>query len=876
VLSGAAGRAAPLAADLLLLAAALVTVGVLWRSGARVLPGVRGWRSLRGWRLFAVAILVGLVTSVAVGLAGRVPRLGLFDPTDRLAPLPAVLLALVAVLTLRRGQLRAGGARLLTETALFFSASMVLAQVLVVGPALGAHTLAEPARQVLELACLLTASVLSAVLVLISVSSGARRVSGALLLLSAALWATAHGLAVAGEELHLSLLVHGITTAQFTSLVLLCLAALRDPGADAVAPPTRTNTRLSLAGQLLPHLVMGAAAGLYLGAPLVGADPTPVAGVALLCCLGLTAVHRVFAARDEVRIGTRLRRSEAYFRSLVHASTDAVLILDSGLRLTWAAPALQPPAGDPALSGRLLTDVVHPDDAESVGRWLAGGSDPDGSGPGRLCSFRLQDGSGEWRVLEAGVSDLRADADVQALVLHCRDVTARLDREHELSSLAFTDALTGLPNRAAQRLAMNGLLAELSAPEPAEGAPEDVSLLLIEVHGLTEARENAGRDVVDVALVEVARRLRATVRAEDQVARIGPELFSVLAHGSGDEPDRLAARCLSVIEAPITTEVGIVDLTAAVGVAPLSAGLTERSALDRAELAVIDARAAGAGSVRRHRAELTAARDRREQLRHDLVGARERGELALAWQPIVGLTDHRVSGVEALLRWQHPRYGDVPPDEFLPVAERAGLVVDLQRWVLREATAAAATLPAHGPALRLGVNVSGQHLASGTLVGDVTAALRDSGLSPELLVVEIPESALAGDHVADDVTALRLMGVHLALDDFGSGHSSLPGLGRLPLDIIKLDRALLSRVDRDAHTRAICEAVVALGAALGIDVVAEGVETTSQLAVLQNLGCDFAQGFLLSRPVSLIGLVQLLETNGGRLWPGLSGRVGAP
>jgi predicted signal transduction protein with EAL and GGDEF domain len=378
---------------------------------------------------------------------------------------------------------------------------------------------------------------------------------------------------------------------------------------------------------------------------------------------------------------------------------------------------------------------------------------------------------------------------------------------------------------------------------------------------------------VDVALLEVARRLRATVRAEDQVARIGPELFSVLAHGRGDEADRLAARCLSVIEAPITTEAGIVDLTAAVGLTPLADGLTERSVLDRAELALVDARAAGAGSVRRHRAELTAARDRREQLRADLVGARERGELALTWQPIVSLTDHRVTGVEALLRWHHPVYGDVAPEEFMPVAERAGLAVDLQRWVLTEATAAAVALPAHGAPLRLGVNVSAQHLAAGTLVGDVTAALRNSGLSPERLVVEIAESALADDRVFDDVTALRLMGVHTALDDFGSGHSSLQGLGRLPLDIIKLDRALLSRVDRDPHTRAICQAVVALGAALSIDIVAEGVETASQLGVLQALGCGYAQGYLLARPVGLVALVQLLDAHEGQLWPGILGRV---
>ena len=872
VLTGAAGGVAPLAADLVLLAAGLVTVVVLWRSGTRVTAGTPRRRGLGGWRLLAVAVVVGLGSDVAVGLVTDVPQAGLFDSAERLVPLPAVLLTVVAlagVLTLLTGsQLRSGGARLLTETALFFSASMVLAQVLVVGPALGDRPLTTPSRLVLELACGLTASTLSAVLVLITLSSGARRLSGALLLLAAATWAGAHALAVAGEELHLSSLVDGVTAVQLGSLVLLGLAAVRDPGADAVAAPTRTTVGLSLAGQLLPHLVMVAAVLAYLGAPLTGTDPSPAAGVALLACLALTAVHRAVAARDEARVGSRLRRSEAYFRSLVSSGSDAVLILDRRLRITWAAPALLPPAGAPALSGRPLTEVVHPEDAEAVRGWLRAASD-DGAAPIGLRSFRLRDESGEWRVFEAGVSDLRGDADVRALVLHCRDVTARLDREHELSSLAFTDPLTGLPNRAAQQVLLDGLLGE------PDGAAEDVALVLIEVLGLREAGEHAGRQVVDVALVEVARRLRATVRAEDRVARVGAELFSVLARGTGDEPDKVAARCLSVIEAPITTDAGIVDLTAAVGLAPLCAGLTERTALDRAELAIGAARAAGAGSVRRYRPELAAARDRREQLRRDLVGARARGELGLVWQPIVALADHRITGVEALLRWQHPLFGDVPPDEFLPVAERAGLVVELQRWVLQTATAAAAALPEHGLQLKLGVNVSAQHLAAGTLVGDVTSALRASGLSPERLVVEIGESVMAAADVTDDVTALRLMGVHLALDDFGRGASSLPGLGRLPVDIIKLDRSLLSRVDRDPYTRAVCEAVVGLAAALGIDVVAEGVETASQLGVLQALGCGFAQGFLLSRPVGLAALLELLDVADGRLWPGIVGQVDA-
>ncbi|MGY5885740.1 putative bifunctional diguanylate cyclase/phosphodiesterase [Modestobacter lacusdianchii] len=873
VLTGAAGGAAPLAADLLLLAAALGTVVVLWRSGSG--QGAR----LGGWRLLAVAVLVGLAGNLGAGLAGA----GLFVEAGRAVGLPALLIALVAVLRLLTpGQLRQGGARLLTETLLFFSASMVLAQVLVVGPALGGEPVGT-ARLVLELACLATASVLSAVLVLVAASAGPRRVTGALMLLAVATWAVAHGLALAGPELHPTVLTAGVPAAQLASLLLVCVAAHRDPGAAAVAPPSRRSSRLGQAGQLAPHLVMVAAVLAYLGVPLLGTEPPPAAGAALVCCLALTLVHRAVTARDEARVAARLRSSEAYFRSLVRSSSDAVVILGSDLRITWAAPSLAPERDDPgpALLGRPLVEVVHPEDAAGVRSWLC-----DESGPVGLCSFRLPDGAGSWRVLEAGASDLRADADVRALVLHCRDVTARRDREHELSSLAFTDPLTGLPNRAAQLVALTELLGRLpseGAPARADqaGAPGDedapgaAALLLIEVQGLREAHENAGRDVVDVALAEVARRLRGVVRAEDQVARIGAELFSVLAAGTVADADRLAARCLSVIDAPIRTELGIVDLTAVAGLVPLAGGLTEREVVDRAELAVTDARSAGAGSVRRHRDELTAARDRRELLRADLVGARERGELTLAWQPLIALDDHRVTGVEALLRWRHPVLGDVPPEEFLPVAERGGLVGDLQRWVLREATAAAVTLPHQGEPLKLGVNVSAQHLAGGTLVGDVTAALRASGMAPDQLVLEVSESALTGGDVADDVTALRLMGVHLALDDFGRASSSLPALGRLPLDIIKLDRSLLSRVDRDVYARAVCEAVVALGRTLRVDVVAEGVETTSQLSVLHGLGCGFAQGHLISRPVSLPRLVQLLEADGGRLVPGLSDRVGA-
>ncbi|WP_448615901.1 putative bifunctional diguanylate cyclase/phosphodiesterase [Modestobacter sp. URMC 112] len=874
-LTGAAGGAAALAAELAVLVTALGTAAVLWRAGRRSGGG------LHGWTLLSLAVLLGLAGSAVAGV--RWPGAEtLSAAVPGLVHVPAVLLAVAGVLTLlTRAQLRAGGARLVTETALFFSAAMVLAQVLVVGPVFEGPGLDAAARTAIELSCGATAALLSAVLVLVSASPDERRSTGALLLLAATTMVAGRALDVvaqAGQPVPAA----AAPAALIAGLLLVVVAVLRDRGPDAgTGPSTARATRLTLAGQVLPHLVTVLAALAFVGSAVLGASHTPTAASAVLAGLVLTAVHRAVTARDEARVAARLHRSESYFRSLVRSSSDAVLILDGDLRVTWAAPALADAvaATGTELRGNRLTAVVHPDDAEPVATWLTG--TVSGAGPTGLRTFRLPAARGSWRVLEAGVSDLRADADVAALVLHCRDVTARLDREDELHSIAFTDPLTGLPNRAAQLAALGSRLGALNdradAQSPEDDADDDraVSLLVVELQGLHELHDLAGSDLVDQALVEVARRLRGVLRNEDQVARVAADSFSILALGTTADADRVASRCLSVIEQPLMTDVGLVDLTAALGLVPLSAGLSERDALDRAELAVRAAHAAGPGTVRRYADSLGAVRDRREQLRRDLVGARERGELALAWQPIVALSDHRVTGIEASLRWRHPVYGDVPPEEFLAVAARAGLEVDLQRWVLREATRAAAGLPDHEPALKLGVDVSMEHLAAGTLVGDVSSALEASGLPPERLVLEIREAAvaLAGEREAADVTALRLMGVHLALDDFGSGQSSLSQITRLPIDVLKLDRSFLSRIDRDRSTRAICQAVVGIGASLGVDIVAQGVETTAQLAVLEQLGCGYVQGFLLSRPVGTAALVELLDRGVGQLWPGVPGRV---
>ena len=564
-----------------------------------------------------------------------------------------------------------------------------------------------------------------------------------------------------------------------------------------------------------------------------------------------------------------LRRSEAWFRSLVHTGGDAVLVLDDDLRVTWSSPALDRVLGGAAdgLVGRSLLSAVHPEDAPGLAAVL-----PRSGVDGSLHLFRMADADAQWHILEAGVSDLRADASVRAVVLHCRDVTDRHARERVLHSAAYCDPVTGLPNRAGCRLAL-----ERAIDEP--GRP--TTLLLVELGGLIEARERVGRAVGSDVVAEVGRRLRAAVRGEDVVARLGGGAFAVLARGETDgdprrdaaDVDQLAARCLAVVEQPVHTPAGIIDLTGVVGVAPVEPGGTVDDVLARAELAVRAARVRAPGTAARWTPELGEAAARRTRLSGDVGGAAARGELTLLLDPIVSLTEQRIVGVEAVVRWRHPVLGDVPTADVVPLAEQAGVARELGRWLLRESMAAVAALPEPGEPVRLGVDVSTGWAAAGTLVADVEAALRDTGLAPERLVLEITEATVLSDdqRVGLDLTTLRLMGVHVALEGFGTGYSGLTNLTRLPIDVLKLDRTLIARVDRDPQSRALAEAMIGISRALGLDVVAEGVHTPAQLSSLCGWGYGFAQGSVIARPMPACDVATLLADGVGELWPGLVG-----
>ena len=302
-------------------------------------------------------------------------------------------------------------------------------------------------------------------------------------------------------------------------------------------------------------------------------------------------------------------------------------------------------------------------------------------------------------------------------------------------------------------------------------------------------------------------------------------------------------------------------VSGSIGLAQLQPGDDASSAVRHADLALRAAKAAGKDCVRSSGQAIDSAMGRRTRLARDLPAALEQDQLRLEYQPIIGRTDRRVLGLEALVRWDHPILGTVPPDEFISLAEDDGLIVPLQRWVLRSATAVAAALLAEGWDLQMAVNISVRHLQAGCLAPDVAHALAAAGLPPRKLVLEITESVMLDteDRLEGDLGTLRDMGCVIALDDFGAGYSSLAYLARLPVDVLKMDRKFVADIAHDPRSAALVAGVVDLGRTLGMDVVAEGVETAGQLAVLSGMDCRYLQGYLLGGPVRLADLRRRLE-----------------
>jgi diguanylate cyclase (GGDEF)-like protein/PAS domain S-box-containing protein len=800
--------------------AALLSLGQLLRAvaGAGTNPSTSGVPDLALAATAPVAVLICLRLARSTG--GRIRHQVLLDAVVALLALGALLQALIPIATASAG----GSADLL----------------LTVGyPAIGA------------LQCVIG-------LVTFAGVSAARRVAAGWLLLCFAALAvlTASGaLAVAMPSATFDVVT---STAYLVMVGAATLALAADPGPRPAGD--ESTAEMPLVGLVVSYCLSFGVALLLLGSWATGHEIVTTEAATVAALLLLTFVRTLVWAADGARLTRQVLRTEAYFRTLVHRAADITVVLDQHGHITWASGAAQGPATWtlPDIEGRSLQEFVHPEDRTEFEWALYPDAD---MADGRGAVFRLRTRDGGWRQFEtirttssAGLPDAGASRD--GLVLHLRDVAARRSTELELERMAYTDYLTGLPNRARFMAAL-----EAARARAAEGEPGCV--LLVDLDGFKAVNDVAGHDAGDVLLCEVATLLRAGARDRDLVARLGGDEFALLVPGSTEEATGLAERLVALLHrtfrapSPDGEDRGpVFPVAGSIGLAQLQAEGDAGSAIRQADLALRAAKAAGKDCVRSSGQAIDSAMGRRARLARDLPAALEQHQLRLEYQPVVCAVERRVVGLEALVRWEHPVLGTIPPDEFISLAEEDGLIVPLQRWVLGTATGHAAQLLAEGAELQLAVNVSVRHLQAGCLGPDVATALAAAGLPPRKLVLEITESVMldAEDWLESDLAGLRDMGCVIALDDFGRGYSSLAYLARLPVDVLKMDREFIAGIEQDSRVAALVGSVVDLGRTLAMDVVAEGVETPGQLTALQAMSCRFLQGYLLGAPVPYSGV----------------------
>jgi diguanylate cyclase (GGDEF)-like protein len=433
------------------------------------------------------------------------------------------------------------------------------------------------------------------------------------------------------------------------------------------------------------------------------------------------------------------------------------------------------------------------------------------------------------------------------------DVTERHRAEEHIAHMARHDALTDLPNRVLLREKMAEGLARV------EAEAESMAVFYLDLDNFKAINDTLGHPIGDKLLGTIAERVRGAVGAGDTVARLGGDEFAVLhCNANARAAETLARRLVEIVSEPVVIDGQEINTGVSIGVAMAPGDGTAADHLMKcADLALYRAKAEGRATFRFFEPDMDACIQARHALEVDLRRALTAGEFSLAYQPQINLATNELVAMEALLRWTHGERGAVPPSEFIPLAEEIGLIVPLGEWVLREACQEAARWP---DAIKVAVNLSPVQFRNRGLVAMVTHALAAARLAPHRLELEITEAVLLQDDeaIVSMLHQLRALGVRISMDDFGTGYSSLSYLRSFPFDKIKIDRSFIKDIERNRDSASIIRAIAGLGASLGIETTAEGIETEEQLELVRRAGCTEMQGYLVSRPVPACELADLI------------------
>jgi len=556
------------------------------------------------------------------------------------------------------------------------------------------------------------------------------------------------------------------------------------------------------------------------------------------------AVERVMLSEEVIRRG-----SEAYFRTLVQDTSDAILIVADDGVVRYATPSAASIFGDIPMEGGYLWDLVADDEHDDVTRSLARMREQTGT-TSYYEDVQITRRDGVSVEVQLRCSDLRGESTVGGLVLTLRDTTKQHELQQELKHRAFHDALTGLPNRLLfQDRAARGLAVTRRDHTTA-------GVLFVDLDDFKIVNDTMGHSIGDELLVAAGTRLSAVLRDGDMAARLGGDEFAVLVENVADSAavDAVAERIVQAFGGPFALAEGSVLSTATVGVATTEDSADVDELLRHADLALYAAKAAGKRQWRRYQPILSAGMVRRREVRAALEDAVKNSEFSLVYQPIVNLTSGQVAGFESLVRWRHAKWGMMQPGQFIELAEETGHIVPLGSWVLGQAAAVVAQWTrriARPEPLYVSVNVSARQFRDPGFVDGVRRVLAESGLAPSALMLELTESVLLrrDERIHHYLRELKAIGVRLAIDDFGTGYSSLSYLRELPFDVLKIDKSFIDGISTSQQGLALVEGINRIAGTLHLSVIAEGIEAEVQRELLVSMGCQFGQGYLLAMPV---------------------------
>ncbi|HSJ91544.1 MAG TPA: EAL domain-containing protein [Ilumatobacter sp.] len=666
-----------------------------------------------------------------------------------------------------------------------------------------------------------------------------------LLLLGFVVWGAGH--AAVGWTAHAGDLEPGswLAAAPMIGPLVIALAVATPRFAELVSA-TGSAGRVhwsQIFGLLFASLVPLGALILMLAIGLDSTSSFVVVSIATVSVI-VMALARMWRLVDQVRILTE-QRGQDRLAAMVEHSSDVVMLADQSGRVNYASPGLRATLGyDPeSWAGRSVVDVIVEDERPDARRHFDRLVE---FGHGGTIEFEttLLHADGQHRKATVVIANLVGGAAVDGVVATFRDVTEQRNLERQLSHRAFHDELTGLANRALFLDRMDHAL------RIARSEADPVVVLFVDLDDFKSVNDALGHAVGDQLLKSVADRIRRTAGTGDTAARLGGDEFALLLEDRGgiDRAIDVAESLLDSLRDPVTVAGYDVVVLASVGVAVAAPGMTTTSVLRDADIAMYEAKRAGKGQIRLFDPAMRLVATKHLEYRSELGEALERGQFRLVYMPFVDLRNGQVTGAEALVRWHHPEHGDVPAADFIPIAERSGLIVPLGHWVIEQAFE---QLTRWRAGLYVSLNVSAVQIRQPDFVERIIAATDRYHVDPHAVVWEITETVLVdeGERATETVRRLREEGFRFAVDDFGAGYCSLSYLQRHPVDLLKVDRAVIGEFGADPRGSTLARTILQMAESLDLITVAEGIETTAQLRELRRAGCDLGQGYLLSKPL---------------------------